>query len=188
MLAQKPALDFKHLDDLPPAFNSYFNDQFPFRAQFIHWYNRFQISFYHKAAGDNVIVGKSGWFYFKTRGVRSLSGKTLYSKDELSKIHEELLLRKNRVESEGGKFYFVIVPTKYTVYPEFLSAKYSRRSALNKREQLFDFLLNAGDISVIDLSDTLISNKKKGKLFYKTDNHWTALGAFIGTRAIVRLS
>ncbi len=186
-LNQFPAFDLKHLDNFPAQMDGYLNDQFPYRTQLITLLNIAHIKLFQQAINDKIIVGKEGWFYLNNPELETHLPDSLYTETQLSLILSNLEDRKNYVEKNGGKFYFIIVPSKYSVYPEFLHPRFTNYSGITKRIQLVDFLKKKKVNYCVDLTDTLLFYKKSGiKMFFKTDNHWTPYGAFVGTNAILQ--
>ncbi|MBN2880906.1 hypothetical protein JXM83_02530, partial [Candidatus Woesearchaeota archaeon] len=165
----------------------YLNDQFPYRTQLISFLNINHIKLFQQAINDKIIVGKEGWFYLNNPELEAHLPDSLYTEYQLSLILSNLEERKNYVEENGGKFYFIIVPSKYSVYPEFLHPRFTNYSGITKRIQLVDYLKKKTVKYCVDLTDTLLNHKNSGlKMFYKTDNHWTPYGAFFGTNAILQ--
>ena len=78
----------------------------------------------------------------------------------------------------------MIVPTKYTVYPEYLPNYIDKLSPTNSTDLVKEALLKSG-IDLIDLRDSLIHLKSENFLYYKTDNHWNKLGSFFASKIIL---
>jgi alginate O-acetyltransferase complex protein AlgJ len=88
------------------------------------------------------------------------------------------------VERLGAKFVLVIPPDKAVIYPEFLPDWLRRRGDRTRLHWFVDAVRGTG-MDILYLKDALLAGKKEGDLYYKTDVHWSNLGAFLGAAAIV---
>ena len=73
----------------------------------------------------------------------------------------------------------MLVPTAVTVYRE----KLPEHAAVNNQMETAADIYEGTGIRPIDCSGYLESGKGEGSLYYKTDHHWTTLGAYMGYRA-----
>lgn len=71
------------------------------------------------------------------------------------------------------KTYVAIVPNAFTVEPELLPAG---APLPDQRKQLAKIAAGVPHAEFLDVTDTLCSHKDEG-MFYRTDHHWTSLGA-----------
>jgi hypothetical protein len=78
-----------------------------------------------------------------------------------------------------------VPPIKQEIYPEYLPQNYYRVPGKNVTEQVLDLVRKDTMITFIDLKSALLKAKKFGRLYYKTDNHWNALGGYYGYRAVL---
>lgn len=72
----------------------------------------------------------------------------------------------------------MLVPTAAYVYADKLpdhALLFDEDEAFNKAAEIL------GD-SLIDVRNSLIAGKSRGDVFFRTDHHWTGMGAFIGSR------
>ena len=185
-LAELPKFKIAKLDPFPKAFESYYNDHFPFRNDIIKTYNKFSIRVLKKSpVEEKAIIGSSGWLFMGGNYLDGFQGKSNFTGSELEQIWKELLYRKNYCNKRGIKFYFVIIPQKSSVYPEYISSRYKFDNKYTPRTQLTAYLTKQ-QFPFCDLTQKLIENKNSDyDLYFKTDNHWNALGAFYGTQQIL---
>lgn len=73
----------------------------------------------------------------------------------------------------------MLVPTAVTIYSDKLP-KYAPSS--NQLETAYA-IYDATGIPAVDCSKWLLDNTQKGQLYYRTDHHWTTLGAYYGYQA-----
>lgn len=187
VLSQRPSIHIQNLDAFPPLFETYYNDQFPFRPKLIKIFNHLKINLFDESSGANVVIGNGGWFYLRSHELPAFEAKTIFTEEELETIYSQLLLRKHLVDSNGGRFYLTIPPTKYTIYPEYLKMKYQKHNEFSKREQIINMLNERGGIDFIDYTQVFLEKKSEERLFHKTDNHWNDLGAFYASQELIKL-
>lgn len=184
-LADRPGFDIISLDPFPLAYENYYNDHFSLRSQLVRFKSNLSIHIFRQSPmPDKVIIGKDGWLYLVKDELDTYRGKLQLQEEELKKLANEVKRRRDYLENKNIKMYFVIAPTKYTIYPEYLPAYVQPIRPTTRTDQVKQALLEVG-IGVLDLRDTLKVAKEDRMLFYKTDNHWNNLGSFVAYRAIL---
>ena len=78
-------------------------------------------------------------------------------------------------EHPNVEMTFLIAPNASEIYPEYLPAFAETASQAEVIRQVRANL--EGDLRIIDVTDTLREHKEE-EIFYKTDHHWTTLGAY----------
>jgi hypothetical protein len=87
--------------------------------------------------------------------------------------------------ARGIAYLPVIAPNKEGIYPEFLPfAEQHLRAPRNRCDDFVAAISPVMPLGVMDLRPVLIQAKGEGQLYYKTDTHWTSLGAFLAVQAI----
>lgn len=91
------------------------------------------------------------------------------------------------ITGKDTKLIYLIVPDALTVYPEQMSeAEQAKVQTDDSRLKQAVAALNSVDgCTAIDLTETLVSHKADGKLYYATDSHWTELGGYYGYAALI---
>ncbi len=147
-------------------FEKYVNDQFPLRDQWIQlkaWSERLS----GKQENNKV--------YFGTDGQQTLFAQ--YTKPT------DLAQRVNYVNQLGANLdvpvYFGLIPDKTWVWADRLPdhAPLADDGSTIRDAQA----LMSGDVNFIDLSDALHGED----VFYRTDHHWTTMGAYQGYTALM---
>jgi hypothetical protein len=146
------------------GFETYVNDQFPFRNQFIHL-----------KMGLDTALGKR-----ESQGVLFGKGKVLmeefspYSHDAETKKEEAI----SKFARQHAKLhqYALIVPTAVNIWKDKLPAGVPVISQNRYMDSLYSFL-EAKHIQKIDVRDIFRASKKE-ELYYHTDHHWTTDGAY----------
>ena len=180
---------FKTINQFSDDFLKYYEDNFGFRYTFMKFASNLKVKIfktYPKSIDLKVLRGKNGWLFYK-RGneTEDFEGRVPFAKSSLIKIvqnQKERVSYLNQISNKKIKFYTFIPPDKTVVYSEYLP----HGVFLNKNEQnsRITQLLNTG-IEIIYPKNSIIKNKDKGLLYFKTDTHWSYLGAYFGYRALM---
>jgi alginate O-acetyltransferase complex protein AlgJ len=185
-LKARPKLDFGSLDNFPMKYEEYFNDNFPLRNYLISQYNYATINYLKKSPVPGLVLfGKKDWLFYGEKHIKVYRGIEHYSKNELNDIKNELLYRYEYLKKRGIKYYFVILPTKYTVYPEYVADNITKLYNKTITDQLIEAFDGKAPFRLIDTRQAVIDGKKSGiRLFQKTDAHWNSAGAFFAYKLI----
>lgn len=179
-MAELPKLDFppqsvKFLDD----FLKYFEDNFGFRYTFMRFASNLKIKLfktYPRNIDIKVLKGKDGWFFYKLGNeIEDFEGRVPFSDEKITKIIKNNTERMEKLAP--AKFYILIPPDKTVIYPEFLPDSIRKKEDI-QNSRIVGLLKSNSEI--IYPKDVLIQNKDKGFLYFKTDTHWTYLGAYFG--------
>ena len=74
----------------------------------------------------------------------------------------------------------VIAPNKNSIYPEYMPGWVKLVSKQTRLDQLSGLLADEPGLEYVDGRLLLRPQKNTGPLYYRTDTHWTPLGAFYG--------
>jgi len=187
-LAERPALDLRPgtLVTFPSRFEAYFNDHFGYRNLFIRRYNRIMKKYFAKSPVPDVLIGKNNWlFYANDSLLQDFVGSDPFSPEELEIWRLNLENKRNWLEKKGIRYLFVVAPNKQTIYPEYLPDYLQKDHRNSRLKQLLAYLNKHSDISILDLSSTLIEEKKQHRIYHQTDTHWNDCGAYTAYRAIM---
>jgi alginate O-acetyltransferase complex protein AlgJ len=177
------------LREYPARFERFFNDRFGLRAplvNFDHWVNAIVFGV---SPVSKVLIGKLGWLYFRGEDSKAFDrwyrGNETISDETLVALRDELLRRQDFLTSRGIPFLVVVVPEKYSVYPEFLPGWATRNTPLTPLDRLAAELARYPQLQFIDLRGPLVEAKGGDRLYYQTDSHWNYLGATIGYKVLM---
>ncbi len=186
-MTAKPILNVNLLDPFPNEYEKYYNDNFRIRSLMIKYYNLINLTLFKKSpVPDKVIIGNDGWLFMANDEIDCYSGKHRFDQSELEAFKMELEYRKKYINERKGSFYFIIVPEKATIYPEKVPSRIFRYTKQSWGEQLIDYLNKNSIVNTINFYDVLKNNKKEELIYYKLDNHWNHLGAFIACNEILQ--
>jgi alginate O-acetyltransferase complex protein AlgJ len=188
-LAEKPIFDLCDLEPFPVKFDSFFNDHFPLRNYSIAKLSEIKsIHFGISPLPDKVIIGKQGWLFMKVNDYETYMGRDTLSYIEIRRLAREILRRSNYLKALNCKYYYVLVPTKFSVYPEYLPGYFAMNKPHTLTDQIKEVFTKSG-IAVIDLREELKKSKSEllngEDLFLKSDNHWNGMGGYAASYAII---
>jgi alginate O-acetyltransferase complex protein AlgJ len=176
--------------EYPARFERFFDDRFGMRNALVHVDHWARAVVFGVSPVPKVLLGQSGWLYFMGEDAKAFDrwyrGSEPVPDAAIVAARDELLRRAAFLAGRGIPFVVVIVPEKYTVYPEFLPAWASARAARTPLDRLADELAAYPQLHFVDLRNPLLRGKATERLYYKTDSHWNYVGASIGYTQIMR--
>jgi alginate O-acetyltransferase complex protein AlgJ len=186
-LTKKPKFDINKLDPFPKEFEAYFNDNYFLRFTLIRNFNIIKIKHFKQSPlPEKVIIGKNGWLFMGGLENDAFLGKNKLTPYQLQLIQRELENRKKYYEDSGIKFFFIIAPTKATIYSEYYSYNIKDVETISWGKQLVNHLSKKSKVNCINLYEEFNKLKKHHPLYYKTDNHWTEIGAFYTSNLLLK--
>ena len=106
--------------------------------------------------------------------------------DHFAELRDELLRRSEFLARRGIPFLVVIVPEKYSVYPEFLPDWAVPVTAETSLDRIVADFVRHPQLNFIDLREPLRAAKGPERVYYRTDSHWNYLGAMVGYAELMR--
>lgn len=185
-ITPNPKLDINHLDVFPSKYELYFNDIFTLRNYLIKQYNNVVINYFKKSPVPGMVIfGKKDWLYYGDKHLGVYRGTEHFTNDELVIMKKELLYRYEYLKKRNIKYYLVILPTKYTIYPEFVPESITKLYNKTIADQLIETFNGDIPFRIIDTRSSLLEAKKRNiRLFQKTDGHWNSAGAYFAYHKI----
>ena len=158
---------------------TYLNDHFGFRDLFIYRYQREVRKRFGLAGSDsNSYQGLDNWFYFgHTEMLLDFAGKRHLSDAQMKRWVNKYKAKKQWLEQQGIEYLLVVTPDKESIYPEFVMDSWQELQGKSKLRQLLEAYPEIGDTELLDLA-TSLKEQKEEPLFYKSDTHWTPVGAY----------
>ena len=161
-------------------FESWFNDRLPLRSYLLSTAN-FLKSEILKAPSSNVIVGKDGWLFYETEKADFINSNAM-TDNQVNAVGITLSLIEEAINEKGGKFTFVAMPNKASVYDDKMPNSY-KKAETNNLIKINNKLDELG-VTHVDMLKVMKENKSKG-IYHKRDSHWNYQGALIGYNAIM---
>ena len=168
-LQQKPELSVSDIfsGDYMVDFEKYIDDQVIGRNIFIKISSYFQYML-GKSELNDVIMGKDGY---------------LFSKLEMTDEEENQLAKNidflNRFSNEYKNVSLMLIPTSEGILTDKLPIGYK---GINQSEMI-SYIYSKVKMNNIDCF-SLLYEKSKENIYYKTDHHWNLNGAFYGYKAL----
>jgi len=141
-LAKMPEFKLTYLDPFPTKYEAYYQDHFFIRNRISKMWSEINRKVFKRSPTDKALIGNDGWLYIKKDELKTYLGQNLFDSTELAKFKNEVIRRRDYLDSLGCKYYFVIAPTKYSVYPEHLPKIYRLRKYYTRTDQIVDIVCN----------------------------------------------
>jgi len=184
-----PTFDLKDPVTSLKRFDNYYKAHFGFKKTMVNSYIKLKTSVLHENPLPNrVVIGKEGWYFLGNHNNELLNdsfGNFKFSEAELETIKDHVHTIRTNLKARGIEFYIVIPPNKDRVYAEKLP--YKLQQGKTRLEVLKAYLNKELNFNIIDLRDTLLTNKNNGLLYYKTNTHWNDLGAYIAYQKTLKI-
>lgn len=185
-MAEMPKLNFAQLDEFPHKFDKYVNDHFPFRSTFLNFTFLYSIKNNISPIPD-VIIGKDDFLFCGTYERKLYEGTMDFSEEKMLEIVHELADRQERLLRDSIRFYVVLAPSAFEVYPEYLP-DYMLRTEETATDRFCRMMAEkAPQVTCLYLKDKMLKHKKEGHLYLKNDNHWNFLGSEYAAEDILSL-
>ncbi len=177
-LASKPDLTVKNYLTYSKDYESYYNDNLPFRTQLKKMWSSINADIFNISTNDSVMIGKDGWLFYTGDGtIEQLTGKLKFSDDEISNITTKFKNWQDKFEEKGIGFYLLILPNKENIYRKYLPDVIYKNNNISRTEKLYDALKDK-DINIVYPKEQLQNSKYLS--YYKHDTHWNKYGAYLG--------
>jgi len=183
-----PKAKLKAFAKLPGDFKYYLSDHFGFRSLLIRAHGLLMVKGLGVTSNPAVILGKQGWLYLGNDGsTEDWRNLEPFTSQELEQFRQMLESRNAFCVRIGIPYLFVVAPSKYDIYPEYMPDNLTRVRSECRLDQLLAYLREKhSPVQVLDLRGPLMEAKKQGvRLFQKTDTHWNERGAWVAYQAIM---
>ncbi|WP_170110455.1 alginate O-acetyltransferase AlgX-related protein [Flavilitoribacter nigricans] len=136
---------------------------------------------------SKVLIGQDDWLFLQEEDGRKVLHQSLriyrYTPLELRSWCLNIRQRNFWAHKYGIDYVLAIAPNKASIYPEYLPERFHSPTRSRSLDQL---IADLPDITIIDLTDSIRNRKSQGLLYYPTDTHWNATGAYWGYRALMQ--
>jgi alginate O-acetyltransferase complex protein AlgJ len=168
--------------DFAPAFERAFADRFGGRDFFVRTFG--------VSALATVMPGRDGWYFWLGEDGQSLArhyrGTASFSQNEVDGTVAELARRREWLAAQGIAYLVVVVPEKYTIYPEYLPGWVAAAAGPTPYDRVRDAIARDGRVPFVDLRPALRAAKARERVYFQTDSHWNYNGAVVGYGEIMR--
>lgn len=186
-MSDRPELKFDYLDPFPGQYEKYYNDNFTIRSMLIKQYNLLNVLVYKKSPiPEQLIIGKDNFLFTSDKELKTYINKDSFNIVELQSFKKELEYRADYLNKYKCEFYFMIIPTKASIYQDKLPNYIFKYNKKTLGEQLLYYLKSNCNINSIDLYKLFRSKKSNSSIYRKSDNHWTELGAYYASNEFLK--
>ncbi len=173
-LARRPSLTASGLADgtFMNEFETYTDEQIPFR-NFLIKLKACMESLTLKNENNGIVCGKDGYLFEKVMH----TNKQLFQNEQLI---EAFIAKVDR------PVLVAIVPNACEILKEYVP---TGMPVINQGEEINRFnqsLSNYSNCTIAEMEEALCADKTK-QLYYRTDHHWTTMGAYDGYREICKV-
>ena len=177
-LTQRPAVTAQILSSA--GLNRFFNDytqytkdQIPGRDAWISLQSFVETALLQKTQSGGVLLGDHGQMFDRTYGLVSSEERTL---------PRNVAAVGSLAGRYPGRVYVMVAPAASAIYPERVPAHAPLLEEEGYIRQIQAAAEEAGGVYV-PLQDPLAAHKDE-YIYYRTDHHWTSLGAYYGFTAL----
>lgn len=181
--------DWETLQQWPKQFEAWFADRALGRETALAISRSAMFSFAGRAPTERVLLGRDGFIFFKGENALAFDQGFLarpgLSDSDLNVFTDEFRRRTEWFAAQGIAYFMMVVPEKFTVYPEYVPRRFEGGAALKRLQQIE--LAMRGTANFLSLRPMLLTAKSDGLVFYRTDSHWNGRGALVGYQHLIAL-
>lgn len=176
--------------EFAPAFDRAFSDRFGGRDALVRLHHAGLLGAFGVSSLPNVMRASDGWFYWLGEDGHSLDRhyrQTLpFSQAEVDNTVAEFAHRHEWLAARGIAYVVMVVPEKFTIYPEYLPGWIARSPDPTPYDRVRDAVARDGRVTFLDLRPALRAAKARERVYYKTDSHWNFNGATVGYEVLMQ--
>ncbi len=151
---------------------------FFWRSDLARWMNTFRLMM-----GDKVyniaIAGKDHWLFF-VPDVDNYQRLSVLGNKRLADLQTNLDAFGDRLARRGIKLVLVLVPSKATIYPEYMPGQIPTGKNDFRFDQVADYLARNSKVTVVNTAPALRAAHQERTLYYARDTHWNSYGMYLG--------
>jgi alginate O-acetyltransferase complex protein AlgJ len=175
--------------EFPPAFERAFSDRFGGRDMLVRVHHAALLEFFGVSSLPNVMRAQDGWYYWLGEDGHSLDRhyrQTMpFAQGDIDNTVAEFGRRRDWLAARGIAYVVMVVPEKFTIYPEHLPAWVARSPEPTPYDRLRAGLERDGRVTFVDLRPALRAAKARDRVYYQTDSHWNLNGAIVGYETLM---
>jgi len=90
-----------------------------------------------------------------------------------------------KLAAEGIGYFFLVAPSKMTIYPEKVPGRIKKIHKQSRLDQLLHYLRNHNINCLVDVRAEILAAKAKFPVYFKTGSHCNQYGAYIANRVLI---
>ena len=196
-LAEKPEFDSSTIISYSDDYESYYNDNLPFRGIIRNLWTKFNFYILNESTTTQVLVGKnegskeSTWLFYQENHdgnpIKEVQGVYDFTAEEVFQIEDAIDKNMEELAKRNIEVYYTFIPNKATLYKEKLPDNITIFDQDTRVDRLIKYLEDKNTKNIINLKNYLLEAKKNGQVYHKQDTHWNEFGAFVGYKAISQI-
>jgi len=163
-------------------FEEFFNDRFFLRNNYISF------NYKIKSIFSSSYIETEKYVYYKKNNVVfskvHIPKKTTFKKGLINKTCDAINELNDFCKTNNIKLYVLIVPYNQYIYQD-MAKPFDNPEELKILNQNINTLISKSDAKIIYPFEELKEGSKTDWVYFKTDHHWTDLGAFIGYNSLM---
>jgi hypothetical protein len=187
-MAPWPALPLTR--EFAPAFDRAFSDRFGGRDALVRFHHETLLRVLGVSSLATVMPGNDGWFYWLGEDGHSLDrhyrGTLPFAQRDVDNTVSEFARRRDWLAERGIAYAVIVVPEKFTIYPEHLPAWIAKSPLASPFDRVRAAVERAGRITFVDPRAALLAAKARERVYFQTDSHWNYNGAVVGYGELMR--
>ena len=172
-------------NDYYRALDRYINDHFIFRERMVFIKNWLDLKLFRKTARADIHVGRDGWFY-RRGDIENLIQDGCDDAGPINRLLLDLHALEKMIEASGRRFRFLVVPSKASIYPEYVGWVPLPARGRCSAYDLFREAQRAHPLTYgVPLEAPLFARKVGSQLLYDpTAGYWNGRGAAVAAEAL----
>ena len=169
------------------AFDQYYNDRFSLGSPLVYAKRWADYTIFRMTDSAAIHIGNQGWLYTR-RSIEDLRKDACDRKDDAAQMALQLYALEKIIEATGRRFFFLVVPNKSSIYPEFAGYVPRDNSCNHSRyDLLIDAIAELPFNNFIRFDRVLKQARSSQALLYdKTGAYWNPMGAMLAAEALQR--
>ena len=170
----------------------YFDRHYNLRGLLISW-NSYLDTFVlaSTSSSNKVMAGVDHWLFLSQDGsfrnvIEDARSPGDLPAESLTILGTELERRRQWLEERGIRYLVILAPNKNSVYADKLPKAFRPQRLESHREQFVRFLHETTKVDIVDVTDALVAARQQHHVFYMTDSHWNAHGAFAAYQLVMQ--
>ena len=167
------------------SFDQYFNDTFSLRSPLILTKRWLDYRIFNMTDVKGVHVGNNGWLYSR-QSIDDYRKEACNETQNIERLVLDLHAVEKIIEATGRRFFFIVAPSKSTIYPEFVGLLPQSPGCNYSRYDLFFEAIAAQPLKgFVRLDRYLHEVKNNSALLYdRNGSFWNGMGAMAASEAI----
>lgn len=138
-----------------------------------------QIDYSIFGISEKILLGDNDWFFQRVHLEGTMPTLERAPAAKLDSVYLRLVNIKRFLTEKGVRFIIIPIPLPTMLYKEFLPSNSPSVPQKTRFEKYVNHLKYNTGIEIIDVLKIFEPIKNDYQLFYKTDFHWTEVGAYI---------